>query len=61
VVCGKPFVLTEFQLRLWEELHRNREILVTAPTSAGKSFAVKLFLADRVANGGEGHAQILCA
>ena len=36
--------LTDFQQRLWTSLSKGKSTAVTAPTSAGKSFALQLFL-----------------
>lgn len=37
-------VLTDFQLALWTKLHQGRRVALTAPTSAGKSFILQMFL-----------------
>ncbi|WP_149496619.1 DEAD/DEAH box helicase [Roseiconus lacunae] len=37
---GPDLTLTDFQRRLWSELESEQPIAVTAPTSAGKSFAL---------------------
>jgi DEAD/DEAH box helicase len=40
--------LTDFQKRLWETLAIGESTAVTAPTSAGKSFALQRFLVNRL-------------
>ncbi len=42
------FVFTDFQTRIWKTLYEEKSIAVTAPTSAGKSFALQLFLAYKL-------------
>jgi len=44
-VNGDFQLLTDFQKRLWESLESRMSTAVTAPTSAGKSFALQRFLA----------------
>lgn len=41
--------LTDFQKRLWQTLEEKRSLAVTAPTSAGKSFALQRYLASHLA------------
>ncbi len=40
------YLVTEFQKRLWNELLNNNNIAVSAPTSSGKSFIIKQYLAN---------------
>lgn len=47
----KAIILTDFQRQLWKALERHRVVVVTAPTSAGKSFALQHFLAAIYAQG----------
>ncbi len=42
------FVFTDFQVRIWKTLYEGKSLAVTAPTSAGKSFALQLFLASKL-------------
>ena len=44
-VNGHSEILTDFQKRLWDSLESKVSTAVTAPTSAGKSFALQRFLA----------------
>jgi superfamily II DNA/RNA helicase len=41
---GKTLVLTDFQRKLWEHLIQRRNIAISAPTSAGKSFVLQAYL-----------------
>ena len=50
VTESSSLTLTDFQRRLWEVLSTGRSATVTAPTSAGKSYALQHFLAGRLAN-----------
>jgi hypothetical protein len=50
VTESKSLTLTDFQRRLWEVLETGRSATVTAPTSAGKSYALQYFLAGQLAN-----------
>lgn len=47
-VGGEKFLLTDFQRKLWDEMERSKNVGVSAPTSAGKSFVVLLYTAKRV-------------
>ena len=47
-VCGKKFLLTEFQKRIWESMDKDKLIGISAPTSAGKSFVILLKLVERL-------------
>ncbi|HKV95498.1 MAG TPA: DEAD/DEAH box helicase [Candidatus Angelobacter sp.] len=42
-----PVPLTDFQFRLWHALEKNRSLSVSAPTSAGKSYALSLDVVRR--------------
>jgi replicative superfamily II helicase len=43
---GRELWLTNFQLRLWNDLINNDSLALSAPTSAGKSFILQLFIAS---------------
>jgi len=43
-----PYVLSSFQLNGWNILRRNRAIALSAPTSAGKSFLLILYIVDQL-------------
>jgi DEAD/DEAH box helicase len=45
VFDGSAVVFTDFQKRLWASLRSHSSVSVTAPTSAGKSFALQRFIA----------------
>ncbi len=47
-VCGKKFLLTDFQKKIWESMDRDKLIGISAPTSAGKSFVILLKLVERL-------------
>lgn len=47
----KSLVLTDFQRHLWLALEKFKVVAVNAPTSAGKSFALKTFLVALFAQG----------
>lgn len=51
-VNGHVEILTDFQKHLWNSLNSRRSTAVTAPTSAGKSFALQRFLAKMFASEG---------
>ncbi len=53
VTAGRVLTLTDFQRRLWEALSTGRSATVTAPTSAGKSFALQYYLGSRLAGAGD--------
>ena len=40
----KPYLLTDFQKELYENLHDKKHISISAPTSSGKSFILKKFI-----------------
>jgi hypothetical protein len=45
---SRVLTLTDFQRRLWDVLEKGKSATVTAPTSAGKSFALQFFLASKL-------------
>lgn len=45
-VGSKFYLLTEFQLRVWNAIEQNPVLGISAPTSAGKSFVISLKIAD---------------
>jgi replicative superfamily II helicase len=48
VAASRVLTLTDFQRRLWDALSNGKSATVTAPTSAGKSFALQFFLASQL-------------
>jgi hypothetical protein len=50
-VGGERVVLTDFQRRLWGFLIAGRRVAISAPTSAGKSFVLQLFLRELARSG----------
>lgn len=48
VGSSRVLTLTDFQRRLWDVLANGESATVTAPTSAGKSFALQFFLANQL-------------
>ncbi|QET02989.1 DEAD/DEAH box helicase [Cupriavidus pauculus] len=49
-VLGREIVFTDFQADVWSRLHGHQFVNVSAPTSAGKSFLVQMYLLDELAN-----------
>ncbi len=49
VTGDRVLTLTDFQRRLWNALNTGKSVTVTAPTSAGKSFALQYFLGSQLA------------
>lgn len=47
-ICGKRFLLTDFQKKIWDSMDKDRIIGISAPTSAGKSFVILLKIIDRL-------------
>ncbi|WP_075256612.1 DEAD/DEAH box helicase [Herbaspirillum camelliae] len=43
-VLGKKILLTDFQADVWDELKKQQFLSIAAPTSAGKSFLIQLYL-----------------
>ncbi|MEJ0078004.1 MAG: DEAD/DEAH box helicase [Alphaproteobacteria bacterium] len=43
--------LTNYQRRLWDSLQRKQSVALSAPTSAGKSFILQLYISSIFANG----------
>lgn len=48
-VVGQEIVFTDFQADVWWRLHEHQFVNVSAPTSAGKSFLVQMYLLDELA------------
>jgi superfamily II DNA/RNA helicase len=48
VTEDRVLTLTDFQRRLWDALKSGKSVTVTAPTSAGKSFALQYYLASQL-------------
>jgi hypothetical protein len=44
----EPIFLSEFQRRLWDALNKNKDVLISGPTSSGKSFIVQTYLLERL-------------
>jgi hypothetical protein len=49
VTTDKIVKLTDFQRRLWDALQTGRSVTITAPTSAGKTYALQYFLGTQLA------------
>lgn len=47
-VGGEQILSTKFQKQLWEGLHSNKKLIISAPTSAGKSYIVKKYLKEQI-------------
>ena len=47
-VAGKRYLLTDFQMKIWDSMDKNRCVGISAPTSAGKSFVILLKLIKRL-------------
>lgn len=47
-VNGHKFLLTNFQLNIWNSMDKDKVIGISAPTSAGKSFVILLKLLDKL-------------
>lgn len=47
-VNGHNFLLTNFQMNIWNSMAQDKLIGISAPTSAGKSFVILLKLLDRL-------------
>lgn len=48
VVMGHKYLLTNFQMQIWNSMDSDKLIGVSAPTSAGKSFVILLKLLDKL-------------
>lgn len=48
LIGSKKVILTDFQQKLWDLFENNQLISISAPTSAGKSFALQNFLITRI-------------
>ncbi|NUT60756.1 DEAD/DEAH box helicase [Herbaspirillum sp. C9C3] len=49
-VLGKKVLLTDFQANVWDELEKEQFLSIAAPTSAGKSFLIQLYLKAMLGN-----------
>ena len=49
-IIDEKLILTDFQLNLWQAFDRHQDVSVSAPTSAGKSFAIQQFVRRAVLN-----------
>ena len=47
-VSGRKYLLTKFQMDIWNSMDREKLIGISAPTSAGKSFVILLKLLNRL-------------
>ena len=47
-VCGHKYLLTKFQMDIWNSMDKEKLIGISAPTSAGKSFVILLKLLDKL-------------
>jgi DEAD/DEAH box helicase len=45
---GGYVILTDLQLQIWNELREGRSVSITAPTSAGKSFILLVYVVQRL-------------
>lgn len=50
-VGGEKYLLTAFQMSVWEAIEEKRFVGISAPTSAGKSFLIYLKIVDLIING----------
>lgn len=48
IVADRKYLLTDFQMQIWNSMDKDRIIGISAPTSAGKSFVILLKLIDRL-------------
>lgn len=48
IIAEQSYLLTDFQKQIWESLEQDKNICVSAPTSAGKSFVLLLNLVNRL-------------
>ena len=53
---GIKLALTDFQTRLWEALNQGSNVVISGPTSAGKSFILQTFLRQRAGSDRLRHA-----
>ncbi|ALU91511.1 DNA helicase protein [Herbaspirillum rubrisubalbicans M1] len=49
-ILGEDVLLTDFQVDVWEELAERQYLSIAAPTSAGKSFLIQLYLKKILSN-----------
>lgn len=48
VICGRKYLLTDFQKKIWDSMDNDKLLGISAPTSAGKSFVILLKLIERL-------------
>lgn len=48
IVCGRKYLLTSFQKKIWDSMNKDRILGISAPTSAGKSFVILLKIIERL-------------
>lgn len=58
-VDGIDFVLTDFQRTLWEDLITEKDVITSAPTSAGKTHIILNYLVDKMVNSGGAFAAVI--
>src|SRR5690606_30171492 len=51
-INGKTYTLSSFQKRVWDGITQHTKIAISAPTSAGKSFALNLKIIDLMLSSG---------
>lgn len=47
-VNDKKFLLTDFQMQIWNSIEQRKSVGISAPTSAGKSFVILLKLVEKL-------------
>lgn len=48
VICGRKYLLTDFQKKIWNSMDNDNILGISAPTSAGKSFVILLKIIERL-------------
>ena len=49
-IAGKKYLLTDFQMKIWNSMDKDKLIGISAPTSAGKSFVILLKIVKKLLN-----------
>ena len=49
-IAGKKYLLTDFQMKIWNSMDKDKLIGISAPTSAGKSFVILLKIVEKLLN-----------
>lgn len=47
-INNEPIFLSTFQLHLWSALNKSSDVLISGPTSAGKSYIVQSYILDKL-------------